>query len=272
MRAGSKLITAVIAGLSLVACGSSGVTSSTGASSTPSTTTTVLVNAPVGFNAARTEFVLPHKLGLLPAPELALAKTDSAYATGLANPNDWVQFQIADPTAIVKAKQKPPMVDVLGYAGASASVHNQNQGELFSIKANAIAWNRMIASPHGPGSVSVLRSTRATVDASSLNALITVPMKPFTVPAGEKLVAASNLEIQAAPIGTLGINGSNQPAICVPTPGALVVNGKPVTPTGVPVMTAGPSTVFASLAPSSGSRPSGVYLYDKGVPSCANFS
>ena len=52
-----------------------------------------LAHASVGFNAAKTEFVLPYKLGYLPVPELALAKADSAYAAGLVNAQDWVQVQ-----------------------------------------------------------------------------------------------------------------------------------------------------------------------------------
>jgi len=48
----------------------------------------------VGFNAAQTEFTLPHGLGLLPGPNLALANADPAYAAGLANPQDWGTIEV----------------------------------------------------------------------------------------------------------------------------------------------------------------------------------
>jgi hypothetical protein len=44
---------------------------------------------PVGFNSSKTAFVLPYKLGNLPAGELAFAKSDPAYAAGLLNKRDW---------------------------------------------------------------------------------------------------------------------------------------------------------------------------------------
>ena len=98
MKIRTKVVLAVgVAGLSLAACtppvlkvGGRYLIGS------PSTTTTLVPpkNAPVGFNAARTEFVLPYNLGYLPAPELALAKVDPAYASGLADAGDWMQAQV----------------------------------------------------------------------------------------------------------------------------------------------------------------------------------
>jgi len=55
--------------------------------SAPKSTTPA--STPVGFNSDKTAFVLPHNLGNLPAGELAFAKANPAYATGLLNKRDW---------------------------------------------------------------------------------------------------------------------------------------------------------------------------------------
>jgi hypothetical protein len=49
----------------------------------------VVATGKVGFNATRTEFTLPINLGLLPGPNLHLAKANPAYAASLANAQDW---------------------------------------------------------------------------------------------------------------------------------------------------------------------------------------
>jgi len=54
----------------------------------------VVATGQVGFNATRTEFTLPNNLGLLPGPNLALAKANPAYAAGLANANDWREITV----------------------------------------------------------------------------------------------------------------------------------------------------------------------------------
>ena len=54
----------------------------------------VVATGQVGFNAARTAFTLPRGLGLLPEPNLALAKANPAYAAGLANVNDWRKITV----------------------------------------------------------------------------------------------------------------------------------------------------------------------------------
>ncbi len=55
----------------------------------------VVATGQVGFNAARTAFTLPNNLGLLPGPNLALAKADPVYAAGLANAQDWTTVQVS---------------------------------------------------------------------------------------------------------------------------------------------------------------------------------
>ena len=143
MRANAKLLAALgIAGLSLAACGSSksagtitplanlpgndanGVASQ----SVATTTTTVPANAPVGFNASKSYFVLPHHLGLLPAPELALAEADPAYAAGLANLGDWQLWPtqvLVDPGAYAGLEFTPgakiKTVDMWYYLGLATS-------------------------------------------------------------------------------------------------------------------------------------------------------
>ena len=54
----------------------------------------VVATGKAGFNGTRTEFTLPNNLGLLPGPNLALAKADPAYAAGLANANDWRKITV----------------------------------------------------------------------------------------------------------------------------------------------------------------------------------
>ena len=55
---------------------------------------TVVTTGRVGFNATKTAFTLPNNLGLLPGPNLALAKANPAYAAGLANGNDWRKITV----------------------------------------------------------------------------------------------------------------------------------------------------------------------------------
>ena len=86
-----------LAGLSLAACDISG-----SSSTSPTVGTSSLGISTYGFNAAKTEFVLPRHIGLLPASELALAKADPAYASGSANPNHWTQAPIQVGTRTVK--------------------------------------------------------------------------------------------------------------------------------------------------------------------------
>ena len=54
----------------------------------------VVATGQVGFNADKTAFTLPRGLGLLPEPNLALAKANPAYAAGLANARDWTTITV----------------------------------------------------------------------------------------------------------------------------------------------------------------------------------
>lgn len=293
MKATLKLVAvAGIAGLSLAACGAShsAAANSTSSSTTSSTsatssgpTTAVPANAPVGFNAAKTAFVLPYKLGLLPASELALAKADAAYAAGLANLSDWVQTGVpVTGTAAPSPGEPPKMVQTWFYIGSSIANNSasaqQTMAKLTNDKSTTIVWNTMISSLGGPSAAKAVNSTSVAVQDSTLNPLMTAQSRfsGGSVLSGDQLVAGSNLEIQAAPIGTLAIPGNNVPAFCVPTPEAWLANGKPVNVTGLPTITAGPATVFAAPiftqdTQSSPPPASSVVLYDQGVASCVNF-
>ena len=264
MKATIKLLTvAGFAGLSLAACGGSGSGTllssiSTSTSPTSSTTTTVPVNAPVGFNAAKTEFVLPHNLGLLPASELALAKADPTYANGLANPNDWMQFQtrIGLGNHLVGGVIPTKNVTLWFYKGSGNYA-------AAGVKPAVVSENTEVL----PFSPNTLQSTSVQIQATTLNNLTIGNSSSSSSP---QLVGASALEIQAAPLGTLSVNGVGLPAICVPTPEAYIAGGKVVEAGGgMPVITAGPSTIFAIKNPVSHSSPP--VFYDKGTTSCGAF-
>lgn len=288
MRTTIKLLTvAGFAGLSLAACGASksAAVSGTGNATSAGSTTTVPANAPVGFNAAKTEFVLPHHLGLLPASELALAKADPTYAAGLANQSDWHQISVAvaPPSGTTNV---PNAAKVWVYTGASsssirssaqASAVGLQEAAISGIKDAAMAWNDRVISHYGTSSITVLHSTTVPVVSNTLNILFggsssSTPYyrQPVT---GYQFITPSTLEIQAAPAGTLVATGSPLPAICVPIPEAIIANKKPIN-THLPVMTAGPSTIFAAkgMVSNSPTPPkSSPLFYDKGVASCAAF-
>lgn len=270
MKTPIKIITAAgIAGLALAACGSSGIKVSSGTTGSNHSTVaapavTVPANSPVGFNAARTAFVLPYKLGLLPADELALAKADATYAAGLANLSDWT----------LRNSSTPYPVPIGGWYYTGRSTTKTALGNTLFVKSDAINWGADAVILYGFSQLKVVHSTTAQVHASTLNVLISVgPLDSALGIAGRgnSLVLPSSLEIRAAPIGTLAV-GVDIPAICIPMPEAYLVDNKPATISGLPVMTAGPSTVFAGQSGTSAGPPaSGVMLYDKGVASCANF-
>ena len=263
MKATIKLLTAAgFAGLSLAACGSSKSTavSVTSNSTGSGSTTTVPANASVGFNAAKTEFVLPHNLGLLPGSELALAKADPTYAKGLANAQDWMQFKTEIGSGMKGPLIQAKAVTLWFYEGSGSYA-------AAGVKSYAVAENTEIL----PFTSNVLQSTSVQINDTALNTL-SIPKSSST--SGPQLVGASTLEIQAAPVGTLSVNGSGLPAICMPTPEAYVAGGKVVTAGGMPIITAGPSTIFAGKdITSSTPLPAGTVpvVYDKGTTSCASF-
>ena len=265
MRTRSKIVLFMgIGGLSLAACGGPKV-----ASSSTSTTLIPLKSAAAGFNAAKTEFVLPYKLGYLPGSELALAKADSAYASGLVNTQYWTQVQLHVPSKNASATQVAMLWVYVGEPATGAP-----QVAVTGTKANALSWNAMIAGIGGAGAVKILNSTPVAVSASTLNPLFTASSQfnSNALANGDRLVAPSMLEVLAAPTGTLAVGGTSLPAFCVPVPEAFVNSGgKLFNPSGFPVMIAGPSTVFGGSVTTTGSAPTGVLLYDQGVGSCANF-
>ncbi len=259
MRADAKLLAALgIAGLSLTACGSNN-SALTGGSKIPVdrvgavASTTTSASPAYGFNASKTKFVLPHNLGLLPASELALAKNSPSYATGLANPNNWGH------EASVGTLVAPWYY--LGPAGAKAGIYAAEV-------ANEKAWFSGALTAYDNNGA-VLHSTTLSINVSTLNSMPTsvpaVPLSPGMIPA---VLLPTSLEFAAAPVGVLNINGKQVMSICVPEPVAWILGGKVVKFPTRPVITAGPSTVFAITGFHSGDG----HFYDKGISSCESYS
>ncbi|MGC9154501.1 MAG: hypothetical protein ACP5HZ_02520 [Ferrimicrobium sp.] len=201
----------------------------------PSTTTTV------GFNASRTVFVLPHHLGDLPAPELAIAKSDPAYASGLLTPSYWEHLDNGG-TAVMSSGWfylGPPSPSV----GA--------------IKAK-MSLTGEISDPSGV--VPTIQKTSVPIVSYQLRDLAF--SSSFIGLQGYAIIGPTNLEVRVAPIGTLTINGVAHSAFCVPQPIADLQNGKIVTPPTWPTITAGP----AVIAPAPG-----LDVWVQGAPSCAGF-
>lgn len=86
-------------------------------------------NAPVGFNASKTAFVLPHHLGYLPGPDLALARTNSSYAAGLADLSDW---KFMSPHSWFYA---PPVPQALAAPIPYKDLKEEIIGNLYSVNA-----------------------------------------------------------------------------------------------------------------------------------------
>ena len=283
MKATIKLLTVTgFAGLSLAACGTSNTaavssTSTTAVSSksnstSAGSTTTLPANAAVGFNGAKTEFVLPHHVGLLPASELALAKSDSAYATGLANPGNWMKLSSAQPGGGHSSSlwyYAGPTMSTAHSTSALDAVSNNA-----SVKQMAIGLEQIFKSNDNQGGLKVSDKSPSSVNALSLNLLVgaggSIAIHPLT--SSYQLIAPSNIEIQAAPVGTLAIGSTTGTAFCTPTPQAYLDNGKLTEVSGLPSMTAGPSVIFATPfgAPGAASN-NGFSFYDKGTTSCGAF-
>ena len=193
MKATIKLLTAAgFAGLSLAACGSSksaavsGTSNSTGSGPTTTVPANVPANTPVGFNAAKTEFVLPHNLGLLPGSELALAKADPTYAKGLANAQDWMQFKTEIGSGMKGPLIQAKAVTLWFYEGSGSYA-------AAGVKSYAVSDNTEILT----FTSNVLQSTSVQIHETVLNTL-SIPKSSST--SGPQLVGASTLEIQAAPV------------------------------------------------------------------------
>lgn len=276
MKVTIKLLTvAGFAGLSLAACGTSksSAVSSTSNSTSAGSTTTLPANTPVGFNAAKTEFVLPHNLGDLPASELALAKSDSTYATGLANPGNWMQLSSTKPGGSHSSS-------LWYYAGATMSTAHSTSAldavsNNVSVKQMTIGWEQIFKSNDNMGGLKVSDKSPISVSVQSLHQLVSPggSMAIHPLSSSYQLITPSNIEIQAAPVGTIAIGSTTGTAFCAPTPQAYLDNGKVTTVSGLPSVTAGPSVIFAVPfgAPGAAAASKGFSFYDKGTTSCTAF-
>ena len=252
--------TLVVAGTALAACGSSAqtsaVTTTTPATKTstvaskPKTVAKTVVSAPVGFNATDTVFVLPNNLGDLPAPELALAKSDPAYAAGLADYENWKYYS----SGVGWLYIGPPSPTV----GAGLAK--------FDLLAELYVPDTYWAKPN----------PSIRIAASQLNTVVIAGGQILPLPAGETLVGPTPLEISAAPLGTFVVNGVTHAATCIPEQLA-VVNGAGQVVSDPPAemnFAAGPNTIAVGAGGEAtgngGATPS--VLYDQGVSSCAGFN
>ncbi len=218
-----------------------------------------------GFNASKTVFVLPHNLGDLPAPELALAKNDPAYAAGLLTPADWVNNTS-------KGSGEPLAMQGWFYIGSTTG--SNNLSKLMGAKtAVTTMWIGSHAGPNNNTSAHFSIASSTPIVASQLNSyrVMSAVTANFDV-LGYTVVTPSVLEVRAAPVGTMSVNGTSIPAFCTPTPEGILQNGHVVTPGGIN-LTAGPSAVFTdNTVPSSQAAIQAELLYDQGVSSCAGFN
>ena len=254
--------TLVVAGTALTACGSSAQTSAattttsatktSAVASKPKTVVKTAVSAPVGFNATDTVFVLPYNLGDLPAPELALAKSDPAYAADLASYAEWQYF----PHGTGWVYTGPPSPS-WGATGAKVEL-------LQELYVPDTYW----AKPNP--------SIRIVASQLNNDVLFSSTGQILPLPAGETLVGPTPLEISAAPVGTFVVNGVTHAATCIPEQLA-VVNGAGQVVSDPPAemnFAAGPNTIAVGAGGEAtgngGATPS--VLYDQGVSSCAGFN
>ena len=274
MRTAGKIIAvAAIAGLGLAGC-----TLPSGNPVTVPTTAppvTVPPGSPVGFNAARTAFNLPFGLGVLPADELALAKSDPAYAAGLANVNDWRNSTENLVPSMMGSGPILPMAPTWYYVGTTTG----SAAAVVDAKNGEIGWNASVVANLGIGQAlnAVVHTNPPAIAAHGLHLINTGAVQDWvgTQGGGADFVTPSNLEIQAAPVGNLDAKGVATSAFCTPMPNAFIDSSGQVTvPLGASAITAGPSTVFAlaeSVAAIAEEPDMNVILYDEGVASCAAF-
>lgn len=261
LKVKSRLGVVLAAGALLAACGT---TANTVKTSTPAkipdktpakapVKTSPINSTTVGFNASKSVFVLPYGLGNLPAPELALAKSDPTYASALKNKADWIDVK--------PGKGETPADYGYFFTGGSTP---SAIGQLLSVKTTASTLRSMT-----PTGVDVTAISPTPVQSSQL---VSISLSSSAIPNALRnrtyeVVTPTVLEIRAAPVGTLSIHGAATTAICVPSPEALIQGGKVVTPSGVPSITSGPDTIFASSA-TTGSPTE----YTQGTSTCSSFS
>ena len=215
----------------------------------------------LGFNSSKTVFVLPYHLGDLPAPELALAKADPAYAAGLMNINEWEHYTYPSPSGV-------PAKEVVNwfYIGNAPTPSSQppNKNSLTGLDAIVTAKYGQIQVVAVNGSV--MPST--DVPPLPINATGIHSTSGFfnLKPGNWSIVQPTTLEIAVAPVGIFNEQGSSVTAFCTPVPYALMSKGSVLNLEGNALVTAGPSTVFMAGDTSS---PNGVY--DAGIGSCNTF-
>jgi hypothetical protein len=205
-------------------------------------------DAPVGFNASRTAFVLPHKLGYLPAPELALAKSDPAYAAGLANLKDWQRF-----VAAAKRQGRPNHI----YWAYTSGLPTQHVG--ISPGAAKRTISGLIASPNNALVRDHVITTRVLIHDFTRHLLSFTNIPSAVIP---EYVSPSMLEVQAAPVRTAIVRGIPRAIVCDPSPMAFLHNGHVFNSQKLPRITAGPSTLLTTDE---------VNIWIQGVASCQGF-
>jgi hypothetical protein len=236
------------AGAVLAACGATVNTVKTSTPAKPATGITV------GFNASKSAFVLPYRLGNLPAPELVLARSDPAYAAALTAKSDWIDVK----------QSKGQAAAGYGYFFMGGATP-KDAGQMLSAKTIASSLRAMV-----PSGVDVTAISPISIHSSQLGSF---SLNSSAIPKAlqsrlYEVVTPTVLEIRAAPVGSLSVHGASTPAICVPSPEALIRGNKAVTPRGMSSITSGPDTIFAS-SPATTIAPT---EYTQGTSTCANFS
>lgn len=259
----SRLGIVLAAGAILAACGttSSVKTGTSVKTSTPVKTpakapakTKTVAATSVGFNSSKSAFVLPYGLGNLPAPELALARSDPAYAAALQNKADWIDVKPGKGEA-------PADYGYFFVGGSSPSAI----GQILNVKTIAFTLREMTPTGVGISDLSPLAIHSSQLVSISLgSAAIPNALRNHSY----EVVTPTVLEVRSAPVGMLSIHGASTTAICVPSPEALIQGDKVVTPSGVPSITSGPDTIFAASPATTGTPTE----YMQGTSTCSSFS
>ena len=259
----------VMAGIGLSALGLASCSSSStaapvttlpklGNTKTSSVATPVASTTKVGFNSTRTVFVLPHGLGDLPAPELALAKADPAYAAGLADLGKWSSVKLPASALVGQPSGSP---STLWFYGGSYQANQLNLLTTIKLEQEQAIYAlglHIKETTLGSGSVNV----------NTVQVQPPAPGQAVTLPSNDTVITATPLEIEAAPVGNHAFQGNVLPSFCTPVAYAWINTANQVVNVpGLSAITAGPSAVFAvsSIGPTANT-------YDQGVSSCQGFN
>ena len=193
--------------------------------------------------------MLPHGLGNLPAPELALAKSDPAYASGLADPAKWIKITTTQGTG--------PNGTFWMYVGSYS-------GTQFPLITSA----KMQQAALGTNSA-LLSKASVSINSSAVNTFSNASHSgSISIPSGDSLVMATPLEVEAAPVGPHTFGTTSMLSFCTPVSYAWINKAnQPVTIPGMPSSPAGPSAVFAVSSTTQTS-----VSYSQGVSSCQGFN